>query len=203
MRQQGLSMIRWYPPFLGVLVGATCLAVIPSTVSAESAIRTVAAPVPSSGGSVVLPQMASVTFPPQAFVRDTHVRLSATASLEVQADFEATASIFGPQKRLPYEFRVNSGEHPPAKDFVMTITLPNSFLRSLPPDALIGVFGQVYEEGGEEILDSFQMFHSEKIQSRGKVRAALPREVFTNKRGTDGTYEAIVIVAALLASDRP
>lgn len=176
---------------------------VTSSATEGSSIGAAKAVVSPTGGTVVLLHIASVTFPSGAFVKSTRVRLSTTTSPEVQADFNATTAVFAPQKRLPYELRVNSGATSPAKDVVVTLMLPKSFLSNVSPAASVTIFGQVFEEGGQEILDNFQPIPTQFNRSRGRARAELPKEVFTNKRGVDGTYEAIIVVAIVSGSNAP
>ncbi len=161
----------------------------------ERVMQSVTAKISPQGGSVTLQGVTTVTFLPKAFRSSQTVTVSATVSPETLADFEQTAEIFEPGPRLPYEVRINTSKVPPVKDFVVEIVVPEALAASLQNDMGLALFAQVFEAGGQEILDSFELFPSTYQKVKRIVRATLPREVFTNQRREDGTFEAIVILA--------
>ena len=52
------------------------------------------------------------------------------------------------------------------------------------------------QDGGNEILDSFELQPSTPPRSRDAITASVPREAFTSRRRIDGVVEAILVTAA-------
>ena len=150
--------------------------------------------IPAGGGKIEQPGFASVTFPSGSFAASKTVSMGATHSAESQADFSVTAQIFDAGLRLPFEVRVNSGASAPAASFDAVINVPDSFLKSMPVDAEIKVFAEIYQNGGEEVLDSFEVFESTFDAVKKTVKVTLPKEAFTNARTADASFEAIIVV---------
>ena len=59
------------------------------------------------------------------------------------------------------------------------------------------IFGQVFEDGGMETVDNFQPFLSVWNSFESSVSATIPKYVFTNKRQTNGQYEAILTIGVI------
>lgn len=149
-----------------------------------------------SGGTIELPGKASVTFRPGSFVTSQAVEVSATSSPETETDFNLTADIFDAATRLSYEIRVNTGDAAPATEVEVVLTVPDDFLNSIPQNSEIQVFAQIFQDGGEEVLDSFDLFPSIFDPLVKTIRVTLPVEAFSNRRRADDTFEAIVTLAA-------
>lgn len=150
-------------------------------------------PVPASGGTVTLEGVGDVTFPAGALPAGHVVSAIATHSAETKEDFDTTAVLFSPTARSGYEVRVNTG--------LVAPSAPVGFVLKIPPPLVaasatneIKLFAQIFENGGEEVLDSFEMFPS--TVSGTTLSGTLPPEAFTNMRTADGSYEAIVVLAA-------
>lgn len=150
--------------------------------------------IPPGGGTISQPGFASLTFPAGSFSANTTVRLSATHSEETQTDFGITGQLFAAGLRTPFEVRVSSGTTAPATSFDAVIQVPDNFLKSMPIDAEVKVFAEVFQDGGEEVLDSFEMFDSTFDPVTKSLRVALPKEVFTNRRHADELFEAIIVI---------
>lgn len=148
-----------------------------------------------AGGTITLGGIA-VLFPSGVFPAETLVTLSLTSSEETREDFDVTAEIFSPGPRLPFEIRINSGLTPPATPIKAVVDLPDSFLSSLPSDGEVQAFAQVFENGGEETLDSFEIFPSSVDPTAKVLSVELPVEVFTAEREIDPSYEAVVIIGS-------
>ena len=148
------------------------------------------------GGTVTLEGFGSVTFPPRAFSESLSVLISATQSPETQEDFATSTEIFSVGPRLPHEIRINSGSLAPATSFEVAIRVPKAFRGTLPPSFGVTVFAQIYQDGGMEVLDHFELFPSTFDPTTQTVRATLPKTAFTNMRHADNSYEAIVIVGS-------
>lgn len=149
-----------------------------------------------AGGTVTLPGFGSVIFPSGAFSQTTQVTISATKSPETQDDFAVSAGIFSAGPRVPYEIRINSGLVPPSISFEVALHVPETFMATLPPLFGIKVFAQIYQSGGQEVLDHFELFPSTFDATTMTVHATLPKDAFTNMRHVEDTYEAIVVVGS-------
>jgi hypothetical protein len=165
--------------------------------------QTVTGVIPASGGKIEQPGFASVTFPAGSFGSNKTISLAATHTPETQTDFQVTSEIFASGLRLPFEVRVNSGAAAPATSFDAVIQVPDNFLKSMPIDAEIKVFAQIYQNGGEEVLDSFEVFESTFDATQKTVKVTLPREAFTDLRTVDGSFEAVVVVGTTPTKPNP
>jgi len=161
-------------------------------------VPTTVSTVTPQGGNVTLQEKATAIFPAGSFDQETKVTVSATNMPETKKDFDVTASLFDPGPHLPYQLRINTGKQPPALDFEVIFQVPDSFVNSLPPNAELQVFAQIFEDSGNEVLDSFELFSSTYDQSARTVRVTLPPQAFTNERNRDGIYEAIIILGTIL-----
>ncbi|MBL8207217.1 MAG: VCBS repeat-containing protein [Blastocatellia bacterium] len=161
-------------------------------------VPTTVSTVTPQGGNVTLQEKATAIFPAGSFDQETKVTVSATNTPETKEDFDVTASLFDPGPHLPYQLRINTGKQPPALDFEVIFQVPDSFVNSLPPNAELQVFAQIFEDSENEVLDSFELFSSMYDQSAKTVRVTLPPQAFTNERNRDGIYEAIIILGTIL-----
>ena len=155
---------------------------------------TVTGTISPQGGTVTLEGYASVNFPAGTFPYSQYVTVSMTASSETQNVFNLTANLSSDGPRLPYEIRINSGLVAPSTSFEVILHVPDTFLALISSNDKIKVFAQIFQEGGEELLDNFVIFPSTFDPTIKTVRVTLPKEAFTNWRTIDETYEAILIV---------
>lgn len=158
--------------------------------------RSAAAVIAPSGGLVDLPGVATVIFPPGAFEAPQEVEVRTTAEKETAEDFEATAVMYSPGHRLNYEVRVNTGHQAPLTDAEGIFVVPEAFLGTLPQPASVRAFVQILGGGAEELLDTFEGFPFTFDPASRRVRAVLPKAAFTNLRRSNGTFEAIIVLAS-------
>lgn len=150
------------------------------------------------GGTVTLEGYASVTFPSGAMPANTDVTVSATSTAETEEDFSFTAEIDAAGPRLPYEIRINTGGIMPSNAFDLVVQVPVSFITTLPPNSAIDVFVQLLHESEHEVIDHFYYgFPSTFNPNSMAVIVTLPKEVFTNQRHIEDTYEAVIIVGVI------
>lgn len=151
------------------------------------------------GGIVVLPGIASVTFPAGAFRALRTVTVCATTSAETRRDFRITAEeVLGARRLFPHEIRINTGEIPPS-DAVITMTVPPASVQALPPGHRVRAFVQFWQAGGEETLDGFEAVPSLYDATGGTLSLSLPEGSFTDQRRADRMYEAVVVIGSLPA----
>ncbi len=150
-----------------------------------------------AGGQAVLPNVAAITFAPGAFASPTSVAVESTSSAATATVFNETAAIFRPAGRLAYEVRVNTGATPPAGDTVAVgLSVPAALLAAMPANYQFDVFAQVYQDGGMDVHDTFELFAGVYDAATLTLNAVLPMQVFTNQRTADQTWEAILTIAA-------
>jgi len=63
-------------------------------------------------------------------------------------------------------------------------------MKSLPRSARVGE-----QDGGNEVLDGFELLASTLSKSRDAITASVPPEAFTSRRRIDGVVEAILVIA--------
>ena len=149
--------------------------------------------VSTNGGQVTLPAVATVIFPPGAFLQDQPVEVRVTSDTNTAAAFTDTTAIFGADGRAGYEVRIRTGHVQPLTDFAVTFDLPEAFRASVPTNSEIRVFGQNYwEDGTNEVLDTFELFPERFLPTDLMATVLLPKSLFTDQRTGDGTFEAIL-----------
>ena len=156
-----------------------------------------------AGGVVELEGFGSVEFPAGAFESARRVTLTATSSPETQAEYEVTGELYSAGPRAEYELRVRTGETAPAVPVRVSLSVPGSLTESLPAGYEVRVFGQVFQDGGEEILDSFELLPTELSGAGERASAEVGPEAFTDRRGTGGEYEAVLVLGSVPKSRAP
>lgn len=151
--------------------------------------------VPTTGGTATLPNYASIDFPANAFVNGQSVTVSATSLAETGTDWTTTSAIFGAATRAVYEVRIHTGMQAPSMPTSVRLNLPADYVATFPDDGEAKVFVQIFEDGGEETLDSFEIVDA--VLSEGVLTAILPNTAFTNRRRIDANYEAVIIIGML------
>ena len=150
--------------------------------------QTVTVKIPPLGDKVILEGYATIEFPAGAFDGTQDVRMSITASPSIQDIFSADAT--GP--RLPYEIRINTGNKASAKDITVSLKYPDSFFSS---HYQMHVFAQLHDNpDAPDVHDRFIMLDSGLDDVLEMAMATLPKFVFSNRYGKNGTYEAVVTV---------
>lgn len=139
------------------------------------------------GGRINLEEYALVTFPAKAFDVTQEVRMSINASPSTQDIFEANA----PGPRLPYEIRINTGNKAPATSIAVGIKYPDSFFKS---DYQMHICARMYDNPDDpDAHDRFCVIDS-GVGHTGVIFTSLPKQVFSNHYGKNGTYEAVITV---------
>lgn len=162
---------------------------------ARKQVESVTALIGPGGGTLALQGFASVAFAPNSFGAPQQVTLSATSTEETRTDYSATAEVlFNAGPRLARELRINTGLLAPGADLDVRLSLPESFLASVPRGHGITVFGQWFEDGGEEVLDVFDLLPAHVDATVHEARFVIPAAMFTARRTADASYEAVVVL---------
>lgn len=171
------------------VAGAADASIIVTIMSLEK--RTVTVAVPAIGGAVDLKGYALVVFPAGSFDADQKVTLSVTTSPSVQDVFEVHAA--GP--RLPYEIRINTGNKAPGKDIAVSLNHPESFFES---NYQVHLFARMHDNpDAPDEHDRFYRISSGVDDILMTTKAVLSKQVFSNRYGRNGTYEAVITVGLI------
>jgi len=157
----------------------------------------VSATVDYDGGTIELPRLAKVWFPRGAFDSPQVVTLKTTSDNAVNELFDETASIFRTFGRLPYEFRIGTGDSPPLSDTIeVEMHVPDSLLQAMPSDYSMEVFAGIEQGGAQEIPHTlFELQESSFDPVNQVITFDLPGSAFANTVLTEGGYQAIIILS--------
>jgi murein DD-endopeptidase MepM/ murein hydrolase activator NlpD len=145
------------------------------------------------GGRASLEGIGDVEFPPGSVPANTAVTLSATRDARSKADFDTTAILFSPSLRSQYEVRIATGAVAPTGDLHVRLRIPQPLLNATATGE-IQLFAQILQDGGDEILDTFEPVPSDV--SLPFVSATLPPVAFTDLRTSNG-FEAVIVIAVI------
>ncbi len=172
-------------------LGYACARSAPASQQTPTMTTAVVSP---GGGTVELAGVGTVTFPAGAFRSPRQVTLSATSSLVTQHLHVRLGQWVPFTQSAPWELRINSGDAAPETPVTISLVVPSEFLDSLPPDYKSGVFAQLVQASEMDLIDSFVFIFPAVFDSSSNRISAELRDVFTNQRMPDGTFEAIVVV---------
>ena len=164
---------------------------------------TVSATIDHDGGSIELPGVAKAWFPPGAFDSPHVITLKTTSDNAVNELFDETASIFRTLGRLPYEFRIGTGDSPPLSDTIeVEMHVPDSLLQAMPSDYSIEVFAGIEQGGAQEIPHTlFELLESRYDPINQVITFDLPGSAFANTALTEGEHQAITILSPTPGAD--
>ena len=144
----------------------------------------------------VIEGVAQVDFP-KGSINSENVTFEKINSLDAEYIFDETAELFRVGSQLPYQVKLDIGSNPPQNDNIkITFFLPKDFVNGVPKNFGIELFAQIYQDGGMETLDLFDILSSQYNPSEGTLTATLPTYVFTNERNSQNSYEAIFVIGA-------
>ncbi len=164
------------------------------TASVEIAGNAVAADVGAAASMIALPGIIDVSFDAGTFENPTRVGIWTTAKAATIVDWDTTSVLFTEPRRAPVEIRVNTASRQPIKNVVASATLPSELISALNSGFEPQLFAQVYESGGGEVLDNFQLVLSSFDPATRKLSFTLDPVMFTNLRTADRSWEAVLIV---------
>jgi len=142
--------------------------------------------------------VVTVKFPSGAIPSSTPVALTKTSDSDGDEFFnDTTGIIYEIEKKLAYEVHINTGNSSPEKDIEVTFNIPNDFFTSGSPEYTFLLFAAIYQDGGEEVLDNFNLISSIYNSSTKTLTAQIPSWVFTNQRKSDSRYEALFTIGAI------
>lgn len=152
----------------------------------------------TDGGTVNLPDVATVSFPRGFFPDTRSVEVTRPQESSASARFEEFETLFQVEGRADHQIRVLAGSTAPTgNSFRAIVTIPSDLV--ITADVVPAIFARVYEAGGQEVLDNFQLFDSTWKRSAGTLDVTFPPWVFTNSRRNDGQFEAILMIGLIPA----
>jgi len=147
----------------------------------------------SRGGQIVLEDIATVTFPVNAFEEKVEVTVFTEDDEETRLTYGYNVILFSVGPSLSYEIRINTGTVLPNGDLNIDLMITSELAEMIGPEYDVNIFVQVEMEGGLAPLDNFTTFPSEYDSDNKILSASLPNWVFSNSRNMNGTYEVIII----------
>lgn len=116
---------------------------LPTKTQGPNQSSTTSSKVPSFGGTVQLPSIASLIIPDGFLQGNQLITVSARSSPETAAEFDTVGELYNVSFRSPYEVRVNIGRTPPQIGQVkLTLNLPGDFLSAVPAGGSVVAFAQ-------------------------------------------------------------
>lgn len=158
---------------------------------------TVTALISVEGGTVTLPNYAAVIFPADAFSIQTTVEVAAVSLPEDADFFQQSTAIFDTGLKLGYNIVIHTGTVNPTEAITVALTIPAVFTNTVPSASTIQAFARLWADGGEDILDNFELVDSILDVATKTVEISLHPAFFTDERDAEGQYEAVVTLAAI------
>jgi murein DD-endopeptidase MepM/ murein hydrolase activator NlpD len=153
------------------------------------------------GGQVSVAGIGSVTFATGSLESSRTVKVTVTSQAVADSVFTAlTAPLLG-GVRLPYEVRVNTGSIQPSSNVQATLELPAG--SSIPAGFQPYAFGQAAWGLPEEGENSFTLLAPSEGAPADPLTVDVPPWLFSNRVSDDGTFEAVLLLAAAPATAQP
>ena len=168
-----------------------------ASLAQEAQDSVVSAVISPDGGTIELKGVAVVIFPAGAFEGPQEVRVSTTNAPQTDGGRVKWDVSVGPPAPLPYDVRINSGNVAPATGFEVVLTVPDSYLNTLPANRTPYVFAQMVSGGAMEDLDLYEVVVDSHFDPAANVvRATVPLEAI-RPPGPDGMFQIIVLVGTV------
>ncbi len=159
--------------------------------------------VAATAATVSLPQVATVSLPDGAFSTATRVGIWTTESSETAADFDTTAEMFKLPLRAKQEIRINTGKVQVEKTVSVAAHIPAELAARLQASDELKVFVQIFQAGGEEVIDNFELVPAVLEAASNTVRFDLLPGMFSNRRNNSETWEAVIVVGTTHTKPQP
>lgn len=146
-------------------------------------------------GVISIDDVAEIMFPEGVFSKEQKVKVETSESKINHEVFLETMDLFRATNNISYFIKVTCETLPMSDDISAKIKIPDKFISLIPDEYGIELFAQVYQDGGEEILDNFEILESSYDEFNHILHAKIPSLVFTDKRES-GLCEAVLTIAA-------
>ncbi|MBV5313160.1 MAG: peptidoglycan DD-metalloendopeptidase family protein [Prolixibacteraceae bacterium] len=131
---------------------------------------------------------------PVSSISTNNPKVEKLSEVDIQDIFDETQDLFKATNNISYQIKISIDILPPNNDDIeVVISVPIEYLSQLPSNYTINLFALIYQNGGDEILDNFEMIASNYISTNHTLTAKLPRWVFTNSR--NGVFETVLTIA--------
>lgn len=132
---------------------------------------------------------------PLGSISTSNPKVQQISDIEFQNTFDETMDLFETTNNLSYQMKISLDSLPPNNDDIeVIINVPNDYLAKIPSNCSLSLFALTYQNGGDEVLDNFEMIASKFNASNHTISAKLPRWIFTDARR--GIFETVLTVAA-------
>jgi len=152
---------------------------------------------PEEGGTVSVPGIGEVVFPPGAFQENATAVMYTAQDSATNDVFQETKQIYGVGLRLAYEVIINVGYQRPVTEATVTIVIPKGFRASVPSGSNMIVMGQNYWDSEWEVHKTFEVIGPIFSVDMDSVTVSIPLSFFTDGLSGDGTFEATVTLGVL------
>lgn len=143
---------------------------------------------------VKIDNVVTVNFP-NGSIATANPTVDKITDTNIQSIFDETADLFDIGNSINYQVKISIGNLPPNNnDIEVVLNLPNDFLSQIPESNDIDLFALTYQDGGEEILDNFEIIPSTYVSTSKTLLAKLPIWVFSNARNLN--YETVLTIAS-------
>ena len=169
----------------------------------ERADSTVIVSVSAAGDSIILEGYARVVFSPESFAATQQVSLTRTRDARLREHLDLTGSFYSAISPFEFAFRINTGPVGPANTVKVVLMLSAEYLERLPDGYTPALFLREITGGPSEEHDYFGPYDSEFDPVSRSITLLLgPNEFYEYPdtqfgEGTKGTFEALMIVAAI------
>lgn len=153
-------------------------------------------------GVISVEDVAEIMFPDGVLSKEQNVKVEVSESETIQNVFSDAMVLFRATQNLSYFIKITCETLPNNDEIYAKIKVPDDFLNLIPEKYGIELFAQIYQDGGEEILDNFEILESNYDKNSHIIHAKLPRLIFTDKRG-NGLHEAVLTIAATPGISNP
>ncbi|KAA6320770.1 Murein DD-endopeptidase MepM [termite gut metagenome] len=154
-------------------------------------------------GKIAIENVVEIDFPNGVFSEQQKVSVDISKDINTQDIFTEMAGLYRSTQNISYFIKITSEFMPNNDNIYAKINIPNDFLKSVPDGYGIELFAQIYQNGGEEIIDNFDILESTYDAESNVLNAFLPAYIFTNQRENNGLYEAILTISTTPGISNP
>ena len=152
------------------------------------------------GGTLFLPDLALVTFPPGSLTDTAPVSVSQTDSVRIEERWQEETSKFGTDVRVSTEIRIRIGSQQPSDNVMVDLMIPDAFRALLNADDEIRVFAQNISGGEPDDLDlpfpTVILLETRARFDAHIISVMLPPYAFSELAVADGKFEAVLFLGA-------
>ena len=180
--------------FLVTIIVVSCKKNINETKEEEYLLSSVSKPIGTTGGSIILSNVATVYFESNTFNNNNEVRVYNTNNPTTQEDLNLAAAMFGMLEKFNYEIRINTSKVEPKKKVTIEMNLTDEFVNKVVGDLGIRGYAKLFIDDDDEKTENYDPIISNYYSSRKVLKLELEPYYFSNAWTNDKTFEAIISV---------